>query len=195
MVVLVSGLSLVGCNPLSAWDECASRPGPTISPGQIVDGVDVYAEIAKYLRDNHGTLTWLRSGAQSDFSVLVERDESAPVTGSTDCKRAPDGYIVPLKISVRSADGLVSDGRGGFHMKLDLHGVPIGLGVTRFSLDYDTLKAGGVTPSELPYSYLVYLDIPWRTPAVTPVDTRIDVLDGDGKGNVRYYQIASIDFP
>ena len=186
MMVAVSGGA--ACNPFAGFAECGYQ-NITLDEGDV----DVEAKSEALLGDHSGTLTWTRTGTTTSLLVSIARSED-PITAESDCDGNLDGFHVPLVGSVTSDDGLVAiEVQMGAQLdeQGELESIPPAIGG---SVDFDTLKAAGVTPPEWISNFFPLLKIPLSVPGVTPQGGAISVEHGTFDNRMTTV-LAEITFP
>jgi hypothetical protein len=127
--------------------------------------------------DYDGTLTWTRTGATTPIHLAVTRSAEKSIEGMADCNGTTDGFMVPMKLSVNSDDGLVQPSEVQAALQLDLSGAFVWKNPDGFSGDvsFDALKAAGLTPPEWGANFFPKVHIPFHERDLKPLDGTVSV--------------------
>jgi hypothetical protein len=186
-----------GCNNLvDIWSAGGDSGGecPDRVPVDEAHSADVAAMAKSFSGDYMGTLTWNRTGATSPLAVSVARLEREPITQNQDCSGNLQGYTIPMKVSVSSGDMLVMPNDNAITLRVDSSGAFESMDSSGFEgdVDFETLKAAGITPPEWGKGFYPKIHIPFGDGNLTPLDGTVSAPEGYGGKEV---VLGSVTFP
>ena len=189
VVLALSGVS-TACNPFDGFAECDYRNIP-------LDSVEVDANAASevLLGDYTGTLTWTQTGVVTSLLVTVARSDEKTIVAKSDCDGKLDGFMVPLRISATSDDGLVATERE-HEVTLDESGAfeRISPQVIEGAVSFDALKAEGTTPTDWVSNFSPRLRLPLSFPDLLPQDGTVAAEVGPDDNRMTFV-LGAIKFP
>ena len=188
-------LGLACCNPFAAFAECDNAPARNVAPGEVAEGVDVYASVAVAFNEYHGDLVWSEPGDRSKLVVTTEPGPTPAVTTS-DCDGAFDGFVVPAQATLVSDDGFVNLVRPFWmHLNRDGEISPIENVVVDAYLDFEALKAAGETQKGWVSGFEPRLKLTLVAPEMKPQNGEVLVEEQLGQPKSHFVSIGSITFP
>jgi hypothetical protein len=187
-------LGLACCNPFEGFYECESDPAQ-VDPGEVVEGVDVYASVAVAFNEYHGDLLWSETGDRSTLVVTTKQGETPALT-APDCRGEFDGFTVPAQATLVSDDGLVNL-EWPFRIAVNRDGEvsPSQNVLVDTALNFEALKAAGEIPKYWGAGLVPQLKLTLVAPEMKPQNAEVLVKVYHGDGTSPFYSIGSITFP